>query len=254
MASEDEVPHASEKWNLFSWVQGAGVHRIIAGALRHALSQAGLGDDPDAMLGFLRALKDREDLAKLLHSSSMLEALVDLMWGEVETLQRAGAATSTELQSKFAGSVELSYQGLDSFFGGLEGIVGPPNPMLLQAMTDDHTDGHGTESTDEFVTGNYGVRTSSKIEWLYVYDPEVTPDQLKQERWPEESAEKLPDRGRCRSRRTLDEIWDDANSRNLDLEKANQPGLVKEEVLAANLYTGPVCAHGQLAPHSDYPW
>ena len=131
MASEDEVPHASEKWNLFSWVQGAGVHRIIAGALRHALSQAGLGDDPDAMLGFLRALKDREDLAKLLHSSSMLEALVDLMWGEVETLQRAGAATSTELQSKFAGSVELSYQGLDSFFGGLEGIVGPPNPMLL---------------------------------------------------------------------------------------------------------------------------
>ena len=64
------------------------------------------------------------------------------------------------------------------------------------------------------------------------------------ESWPEESAEKLLDRNKCRQRRALADILnDDAESRNKALAKANQPKLVDAEIVAAILYTGPVCAH-----------
>ena len=238
---------ASDQWNLVSWLAGAGLHRVVAGAIQRAVHQPGLGNSPEDTLRFVRGLKDRSELAKLIHEEETLETLIDLVWGEVATLQRTGAATSSEMKSKFAGSIELSYDGLDSFFGGLEGVVGPPNPKLLKAMTAEHMEGQGAESTDEFVTGNYGIRTSSKVEWLFVCDPEATPTQLNLECWPKESEEKLSDRGRCRRRRPLVDILADAESRNQALEKANQPRLVKEEIVAANLYTGPVCV-------SSLPW
>ena len=73
----------------------------------------------------------------------------------------AGAASSEEIQSKFAGSIEMNFSGLDTFFGGLEGVVGSPSPKLVEAMDAEHTQGPGSESTDAFVTGNYDVRTTS---------------------------------------------------------------------------------------------
>ena len=175
LPSEDEG--ASDQWNLVKWLAGAGVHRVIAGAIQRAVHQRGLGNSPEDTLRFVRGLKDRSELAKLIREEETLEALTDLVWGEVTVLQSAGAATTSEMQSKFAGSVELSYGGLDSFFGGLEGVIGSPNPKLLEAMAADHIDGQGTESTDEFVTDNYGVRTSSKVEWSFVCDPEATAEQ-----------------------------------------------------------------------------
>ena len=189
----------------------------------------------------LRGLKDPSELAKLIREETTLGALTDLVWDEVTRLQSAVAATSSELQSKFAGSIELSYQGLDAFSGGLEGIVGPPHPQLLDAIKADHTEGQGTESTDEFVTDNYGVWTSSKTEFLFVYDPEATPEQLNLDHWPKESEEKLLDRSRCRIRRPLADILAAARSPNWALKKAKQPELIDEELVAANLYTGPVC-------------
>ena len=65
--------------------------------------------------------------------------LSDLLWSAIVTLQRAGAATSEEVQGKFAGSIELSYSGLDTFFGGLEGVIGSPDPKLFLAMQNEHT-------------------------------------------------------------------------------------------------------------------
>ena len=256
LPSEDEG--ASDQWNLVSWLAGAGLHRVVAGAIQHAVHQRGLGNRPEDTLRFLRGLKDRGEVAKLIREEETLETLTDLVWGEVTVLQSAGAATTSEMQSKFAGSVELSYGGLDSFFGGLEGVIGSPNPKLLEAMAADHIDGQGTESTDEFVTGNYGVRTSSKVEWLFVCDPEATAEQLNLECWPEESKEKLLDRSKCRRRRPLVDILAEAESRNQALEKANQPRLVKEELVAANLYTGPVrtatFSYSSLNRHDNAPF
>ena len=153
LAPSDEDA-ASDKWNIFSWLQGVGVHRAVANAILHEAQEHGLSASPEDALEFVRVLKRRDEVGKLLRSESALEALTDLVWSAVTSLQCAGAATSTEMQSKFAGSVELSYGGLDSFFGGLEGVVGSPNPKLLEAMAADHMSGPGTESADMFVTGN----------------------------------------------------------------------------------------------------
>ena len=45
-------------------------------------------------------------------------------------------------------------------------------------MKDEHTNGPGSESTDEFITGNYGIKTSSKVEWSFVVNDEATSDQV----------------------------------------------------------------------------
>ena len=85
-----------------------------------------------------------------------------------------------------------------------------------------------------------GVRTSSEIEWAYVVDAEATPATFNMEKWPEESADKLPDRSRCRQRCALTDTMEAAESRNHALVEAKQPPLVDEEIIAAILYTGPV--------------
>ena len=55
-----------------------------------------------------------------------------------------------------------------------------------------------TESTDKFTTGNYGVTTTSAVEWHFVVNPETEGvlAQLGLERWPGEADDKLPDRSR----------------------------------------------------------
>ena len=45
-------------------------------------------------------------------------------------------------------------------------------------MAAEHMSGPGTESTDTFVTGNYGVSTCAKTEWRFVVDESATPASL----------------------------------------------------------------------------
>ena len=107
---------ASDKWDLVAWLASVGIHRAVAGVIQQAVGPQGV-DQPEAPLAFLCQLKDRATLAKLLQNGAMLEAMIDLVWKQVEALQSAGAATNSEIQSKFAGAIELSYSGLDTFFG-----------------------------------------------------------------------------------------------------------------------------------------
>jgi hypothetical protein len=99
--------------------------------LRLPLAAGGLENDRDAVLGLLRSLQRLSDLAGLLRTEASLKGIINLVWAEVDTLQRAGAASSSEIQSKFVGTIEMSYSGLDTFFGGLEVVIGSPSPKLL---------------------------------------------------------------------------------------------------------------------------
>ena len=128
------------------------------------------------------------------------------------------------------------------FFGGLEGVVGSPSPKTLEAMAEEHT--KRSESLDLFVTGNYGVETTSETEWLFVNGPADTSDEevstlkrLNRAAWPEESKAKLPDRGKCRKRRPLEELLygEERKLRDARLLEANQPTTVDEEIIAANM-------------------
>ena len=89
---------------------------------------------------------------------------------------------------------------------------------------------------------NYGVKTTSKIEWSFVVADGDTPEQPGRTRWPAESDVKLRDRDKCRRKPFLKELIKNAREHNERLKDANQPPLVDEELIAANLYTGPVHA------------
>ena len=200
---EDDSAGASDKWNLPKWSRGAGVHRVIAGALQQAMADKGLGADAeasvakataalaaargaqdavgktalarqrwrkaaaretleaalekarqakaDAVLGFIKGLTGRDELDALLRTEAVMDGLVGLLWIAVEQLQATGAQTGKEIQGKFAGSIEMSYSGLDTFFGGLEGVIGTPDAKLFAAMEREHT--MGVDAAQEFTTG-----------------------------------------------------------------------------------------------------
>ena len=236
----DEDGGSGEAWSIVQWAKGAGVHRAVAAALLAPLAAEQRASVPGAALEYVKGLTSREQVAQLLGTGNFQATLVELVWNELRTLQSVGAATSKDMESKFAGAVALSYSGLDTFFGGLEGIVGSPNPKVLDGMRDDHLQGPGTESSDVFTTSNYGVETQSQIEWHFVASANATPEQLRIPCWPNESAEKLPDRTCARRRRSLEALEAAVADNNRHLREANQPELMLEEIIAACLYTGPM--------------
>ena len=139
------------KWNLLAWARGAGLHRVITAALQQAVVDKGLGDDSDAALRFIRGLKDKSEIDSLLRTEAVTGGLRDLLWSEIKALQTAGAATTEEIQGKFAGAIEAAYSGLDTYYGGLEGVCGTPSSKLFSTMEAEHT--MRGDSNQEFTTG-----------------------------------------------------------------------------------------------------
>ena len=72
-------------------------------------------------------------------------------------------------------------------------------------------------------------------------DTDAAREQLQLERWPAES-EKMSDRTQCRVKRSLADLDAAIKAHNKQLEAANQPKAEMDEVIAAQLYTGPVSA------------
>ena len=73
-------------------------------------------------------------LLLMLHKGNALGALVDKVWPAIEAIAAPEqAVTVAELHNKFmldGRAFTLQLSGLDKFYGGLEGIVGPPNPQV----------------------------------------------------------------------------------------------------------------------------
>ena len=143
---------ATDNWSLVGWVQGTGVHRVIAAAVLRGAEEKGFGTDSDAALAFVRSLQDKSDLAVLFGTGPVADKLTETLWPDVLQVQAASAATTTEeIMGKFDGAIELSFYGLDKFFGGLGGIIGEPSNQVHTGMELEHL--QGSESTEEFVTG-----------------------------------------------------------------------------------------------------
>lgn len=231
---EDDA--SSGDWSLLSWLQAIGTHRVVAAAIAQ---QAG-SSDTATTLQFLRGLKGRDEVAQMLRTEAAIETQVDVVWGAVEKLQQAGAATNEEVNGKFEGAIDMEYKGLNAYFGGLEGVVGGPSQKILEGMRADHVS--ASESDEFFTTGNYGVRTTSKTEWLFVTDDDdaAALAKLGLQSWPAESAEELPDRSHFRKRRPLADVKRAADETNARLRRDGTAELIDEELIAAIMYTGPV--------------
>lgn len=220
-------------WSAATWLSSLeGVNGVLAATL---LSRAPNASELDALRWLGGNMRDAAELAAHLYSSSLVESLAACLLPALHELAASDAASTSEVSSKFAGRIELNYGGLDAFFGGLEGQVGAPRPQVLNGMETDHL--KQPDSQQEFITGNYGVQTTSAIEWEFVMSGE---DRGRERAWPLESTKHLPNRGRRRSHRTLATYDAELAKKNEQLRAIKQPLITREEVIAARLYTGPL--------------
>ena len=232
------------EWTVHGWLSHAD---ILVMPLSKALAAA---NPPDVTpLAFIQTYLTEATLATCLHNAG-LSGLTEVVWAAVQRLRRAAPTPAEELQSKFLqdGAAVLSYSGLSTFFGGLEGVVGAPNPKIMEEMVAEHT--KRSDSHETFRTDNYGIETCSSTEWRFVAEPEEPPDGG----WPSEAKltanaggplgvgnQALVEAG-AKPRRPLPlcELRVIITTMNVEILAMKEPELLLEEAFGARLYTGPL--------------
>ena len=179
VASEPPAGAVTSEWKAVSWLDSEEVNRELAAAMLGKSFITG-GDELAAMraLGGSATLEDE----LTVRLAAAIGPLVARLAPRLRALATVEAATSGEMQTKFSQECRgmLEYGSLSVFFGGLEGLVGSPNPMVMEAMAGEHS--ARSDSTRDFTTSNYDLRTTSAVEWAFV----ATPDQPPEGGWPVE--------------------------------------------------------------------
>lgn len=140
----------------------------------------------------------------------------------VEALREQTAATGTELNHKFQTDgvgFEMDFGSLDTFFGGLEGLIGAPqmlNGSLLASMAHEHC---GCRDARVPFTSSNGLSTTSEMEWEFVHAPcddKAYPERA-EFRTPS-GQEVAPDK--CRRRRSVGSLLSEMSGRTV---RASRP-------------------------------
>ena len=201
----------------------------------------GLESLPTDQLSATRALASlsEEALAARLRAGGIVAALAR---GLLPALQQLVAHREEEAEmhvghDKFQqqGTFELKFANLNTFFGGLEAQIGPPEVHVGLAIVFEHTS--AADSNDAFTTSNYGVHTTPSIEYAFVAEPERDVE------WPTEA--KLADDDASEMRRRpmpIEELDKLRREMNELLRVLVKPELLREEGIGARLYTGPMYA------------
>ena len=133
-SSYDELQHteSAQPWTAEGWVSSLrAVDPIVAKAL------VGGAKDELAALRALGASADKETLSRRLGEANINGALADVLLPQLQALAApAAAAGDVGLQAKFAegAAFDLKYGDLSTFFRGLEGKIGAPDPKVDEAM------------------------------------------------------------------------------------------------------------------------
>jgi NLR family CARD domain-containing protein 3 len=183
----------------------------------------------------------RVRVRKMIEGGGTVDALTDIICSALGSLVSSGQNPLKSVVDKFmheGSNFNMSYAGLDAFFGGLEGKLGAPNPELHETMRAEHS--HRIDSNRRFTATNYGVETTSAKEWLFVDSPdEVSVHNTNgQPRWAVET--KLEDPDHRRAPLPAERLHELMKEKNAQLENIHQAPLIKEEVLGSRLYTGPL--------------
>ena len=140
-AAPDRSPAAvKEEWSLASWIASLPeVNGTIADALR---PPDGYGDSE---LDYLRKLGQGqtgpEAMETILAKGNVLSRLSMVLATAASRFAQQRAATAVELHEKFCqddSSTRMSYGGLDSFFRGLDGVIGQPATDLQAGIHREH--------------------------------------------------------------------------------------------------------------------
>ncbi|KAK3271455.1 hypothetical protein CYMTET_20194 [Cymbomonas tetramitiformis] len=170
---------------------------------------------------------------RIVHAFS--RALPGLLTEAIKTLKAQPVRDAESLNGKFMMSESnftYSYSDLATFFGGLVKVLGTPSvvPSLEENMRREHF--ACADSVIEFTTGNYGITTTPKLEWEFV----VTPQPGRQ--YPCETVHAQHPRRMA----PLDSFLKVMETINTQLTAAGHATLLREEVIALRLYTGPMFA------------
>ncbi len=131
----------------------------------------------------------------------------------------------------------LGHGPVEEFFRGLEYYLGPPRKLQYEAMVKEHCE--SADSDVEFFADNYGITTTSKIEWNFVADPsEKNLKKLLLEQWPQETT--LKDVKLRRRPKAIDDFEGDLDEINAKLYKLGLPRMTIVEVIALRLWSGPM--------------
>ena len=222
-----------EKWTASVWLASQNVTAHLATALLDTTAT-----DADE-LAILRALGGSitSPGALALRLEKGLQALATELLPKLQELARSDSSTGAELHDKFVqqgDAFTLQFGSLNTFFGGLEAKIGPPNRNIGQAMERDHL--HSEDSSDEFTTSNYMMTTTPQIEWWFVAEPDRAVE------WPKEGNIKEDGTSHATRRRPLplSELKHRLHEVNAQLAVLEEPELMLEEGLGARLYTGPM--------------
>ena len=239
-----------EEWTATAWLRSNAVAATVAAALLHARPAGtseldhlrSLGGGSGGFSGSDDDGGGKRALLALLQSGGLLEKLAEKLWPPLRVLAQAAAVTGAELHGKFVDEgvgFDLEYGGLKTFFGGLEAIVGAPDPRVAEGMRADHC--LGPDASTPFETPNYRLSTNSEDEYHFVVDP----SKLKAERrssfeFAHEDPATLRGEARPRVAREPAEFAAEIADVNRRLDGLEQPRLSIEEFCGARLYTGPM--------------
>ena len=226
-------------WTAEGWLASINLECAISGCLL-GVDGDGAEDELAACRSLGLALDSEAALAARLRAAGLESKVARILYPELSALSGGGASApgGADLQAKFAGAVELSYASITDFHKGLEGRIGAPHPSVAEAMRAEHT--QAADSREPFTTPNYGVHTTSEEEWLFVLEAAEGLTRLGRDAYAEESESMLPDRERCRRPKPLAEVLVEMGAFNARLLALGEPELIRQEVIAARLYTGPL--------------
>ncbi|KAL1496781.1 hypothetical protein AB1Y20_014369 [Prymnesium parvum] len=105
-------------------------------------------------------------------------------------------------------------------------------------MAREHT--LAADSKQTFHTSNYGITTTSEVEWAFVTAPEEGAAALGLAAWPAEASQARLDERHCRKPTPLAQLGEALREVNLRLHGEEVPPVGEAELIACRLYTGPM--------------
>ena len=184
LAAISAAPKVQGTWTAIQWLATLGgdqslFHIIRDTLLRDTLIASGGGDELSNLCGLSKKLTPeglKEFVTKALAGS--VGKMADVLVEGIQSLVITGSGE--ECNSKFQQDKAhgLKMGGLTTFFRGLEGEVGTPSAKVVNAVYHEHFE--EPDSATTFVTGNYGISTTSRTELEYVVALDQ-PDSVKDE-------------------------------------------------------------------------
>jgi hypothetical protein len=224
-AAASQVPRV--KGERVQWVRTLGLESLLA---RHLP----LGNFAD-QLGGIKDMAEEELSVAVQRFIAEVPAVVSA--GLKKLKGRAAPQFGSQLQehinSKFTldGAFVGKFATLDDFYKGPEELIGTPNPKIMQGMQTEHC--LRGNSRRKFTTGNYNLTTMPATEWEFVVEPKegkAYPHTPKEKTlWPKDVE------WNGKSGREAEDVEDIMKRKQVTLA-----GLLKMEVIALRLYTGPM--------------